>query len=287
MKTPIERDQFIKEEIKEAVLKVMERGKFILGEELKALEAEVASFCGVKYAVGVASGTDALLLSLQALGIGAGDEVITTPFTFIATAEAIVNYGAKPVFVDIDKTKNIDASKIKVNHKTKAIIPVHLFGKLADMENLKILTYLFGVKIIEDAAQAFGTKGVGQGHCACFSFYPTKILGAYGDGGMVITNNEKIADNIKLLRNHGSSPTDKYNNLIIGHNSRLDEIQSAILRVKLRYFSGLKGGFTYEEDKYYPKPLHLQSAFKFLGYHKGSFPVAERFAAEVKNNLKK
>jgi dTDP-4-amino-4,6-dideoxygalactose transaminase len=235
--------QSIKGEIDEAIQKVLNKGVFIGGEEVKKLEKDIADFCNVKYAIGVNSGTDALFLALKALGIGEGDEVITTPFTFIATAEVIVNLGAKPVFVDINpKTFNIDVDKIeeKITSKTKVILPVHLFGQSAEMDKIMELAEKYNLKVIEDAAQAIGAKYKekrigGIGDIGCFSFYPTKNLGAYGDGGMIVTDNEEIYSKIKLLKNHGSSKKDKYLNLVSGYNSRLDTIQAAILNVKFKY----------------------------------------------------
>ncbi len=220
---------------------VMAKGQFILGENVELLEKELADYCGTKYAVGVASGTDALLLSLEALGIGEGDEVITTPFTFFATSEVISLLKAKPVFVDIDsKTFNIDPDKIEdaITTKTKAVIPVHLFGQMAEMDDIKYLAEKYDLYIIEDACQAIGAGYKGRragsiGDTGCFSFFPTKNLGAFGDGGLITTNDEKLYEKIKLLRVHGSRK--KYYHELIGHNSRLDEIQAAILRVKLKY----------------------------------------------------
>ncbi|PIP17113.1 MAG: transcriptional regulator [Candidatus Portnoybacteria bacterium CG23_combo_of_CG06-09_8_20_14_all_37_13] len=238
----------IKREIDFAIKRVLESGNFIGGEEVEGFENEMAKFCGTKYAVGVNSGTDALFLSLKALGINEGDEVITTPFTFIATAEIIANCGAKPVFVDIDpKTFNIDPnsvlkylSTLRTKKRPKAIIPVHLFGQIADMDRIMRIARKYKLYVIEDAAQAIGAEYKGKkagsiGDVGCFSFFPSKNLAAYGDGGMVVTNNKKIADKIRLLRNHGSSPKEKYLNLIVGTNSRLDALQAAILRVKLKY----------------------------------------------------
>jgi len=233
----------IKKEIDSAVLKVLEKGTFIGGEEVEKFEEEMARFCKRRYAVALNSGTDALFLSLKAFGIGKGDEVITSPFTFVATAEAISNLGAKPVFADINPGDfNIVALKIeeKITKRTKAIIPVHLFGQMADMEGIRKIAKKHGLKIIEDAAQAAGSeykgKGIGTfGDCACLSFFPAKNLGAYGDGGMVVTDNRNLAEKIKMLRNHGSSKKEKYLNLELGTNSRLDSIQAAVLRVKLRY----------------------------------------------------
>jgi len=233
----------IKKEIDEAIKRVLDSGRFIGGEEVEKFEKEIAKFCGVKYAVSLNSGTDALFLSLKALGIGKRDEVITTPFTFIATAGVIANCGAKPVFVDIEQdTFNIDPAKIEkaITKKTKAILPVHLFGQTADMDEIMRIAKKYKLYVIEDAAQAIGAEYKGKksgtiGDLGCFSFFPSKNLGAYGDGGMVITNNQKLAEKIKLLRNHGSSPKEKYLNLILGTNSRLDALHAAILRVKLKY----------------------------------------------------
>jgi len=231
----------IKEEIKSAVREIIESGRFILGANVESFENEIAHYHNVRGAVGLASGTDALHLSLNALGIKEGDEVITTPFTFIASAEAIAYVGARPVFVDIDKnTLNIDVSKIeeKISSKTKAIIVVHLFGLPADMTEIMELAKKYNLKIIEDCAQAFGAKYKGTavgsiGDCGCYSFYPSKNLGAYGDGGMMITNNMEILEKVKLLRNHGT--VGPYEHGFIGFNSRLDEIHAAILRIKLRH----------------------------------------------------
>ncbi|MDD5606514.1 MAG: DegT/DnrJ/EryC1/StrS family aminotransferase [Candidatus Pacebacteria bacterium] len=235
----------IKKEIDKAVERVLDSSIFIGGKEVEEFEKEVARFCGVKYAIGVNSGTDALFLSLKALGIKSGDEVITTPFTFIATAGVIVNCGAKPVFADIESsTFNISPESIEglITPKTKAILPVHLFGQMADMDEIMKIARKYKLYVVEDAAQAIGaeyrSKKAGTiGDLGCFSFFPSKNLGAYGDGGMIITNNKKLAEKIRLLKNHGSSPKEKYLNLVIGTNSRLDALQAAILRVKLRYLS--------------------------------------------------
>jgi dTDP-4-amino-4,6-dideoxygalactose transaminase len=231
----------IKEEINAAIHRVVEQGQFILGPEVDAFEKETASYCGTGSAVGVASGTDALRLALLACGVKAGDEVITTPFTFIATAEAITQCGAIPIFVDIDRrTYNIDPSQIepKVTPKTRAIIPVHLYGQPANMEPILQIGKKYKLKIIEDCAQALGAeyKGKKVGSLAdagCLSFFPAKNLGAYGDGGMVITNESKIAEVVGMLRKHGSKLS--YYHLLPGFNSRLDALQAAILRVKLKY----------------------------------------------------
>ena len=233
--------QNIKNEIDAAVHRVLDSGQFILGPDVAALEKEAAQYLNVNYAIGVASGTDALHLALLACGISSGDEVITTPFTFIATCEAITYCGATPVFVDIDpKTFNINPVKIeeKISKKTKAIIPVHMYGQAAEMEPILEIAKKFQLKVIEDVAQAFGgeykNKKLGsQGDAGCTSFFPSKNLGAYGDGGMVFTNNKEIAEKIKMLRVHGSKQ--KYVHDLIGYNSRLDTLQAAIVRVKLKY----------------------------------------------------
>jgi len=231
----------IKTEIDQAIADVIESGQFVSGYEVKTFEKEVSAYLGVKYAVGVASGTDALHLALLACGIGLGDEVITTPFTFIATAETITRCGATPVFVDIDPTThNIDPDKIKskINQRTKAILPVHLYGQPAEMDTVSELAKKYNLKVIEDCAQALGAEYKGKkvsslGDAGCLSFFPSKTLGAYGDGGMVVTDDSDIADRVKLLRNHGSRR--KYHCDVHGFNSRLDAIQAAVLRVKLRY----------------------------------------------------
>lgn len=230
----------IKTEIDEAVLNCLSSGCFILGENVSLLEEEVASYCEAKYGIGVASGTDALLLALMAYGIGAQDEVITSPFTFIATAEVITLLGAKPVFVDIDEEVfNLCPDMIKeaITPKTKAIIPVHLYGQAADLDPILKLANDHNLKVIEDGAQAIGARYKGRrigglGDVGILSFFPAKNLGGYGDGGMVITNDEEIAGKIKMLRVHGSSK--KYHHSLIGINGRLDELQAAILRVKLK-----------------------------------------------------
>ncbi len=233
----------IKSEIDAAVMKVVESQHFILGPEVVAFESEVAAYCGTKYAVGVASGTDALILALKALDIGPGDEVITTPFTFFATAESISIVGAKPVFVDVDpKTYCINPELIegKITKKTKAIIPVHLFGQCADMDRILEIAKLNNLKVIEDTAQAMGATYKGKqagsmGDIGCLSFFPSKNLGGFGDGGMIITDNKELADKARMLRVHGS--TIRYIHSAIGMNSRLDAFQAAILRVKLKYLN--------------------------------------------------
>jgi len=232
----------IKDEVDAAMRRVIENSQFILGPEVDAFEKEMAAYCGTAYAVGVASGTEALQLALLACGIGPRDEVITTPFTFIATAEAITQVGAIPVFVDIDPaTYNIDTALIeaKITPKTKCILPVHLYGEPANMAPIMAIAQKHNLKVIEDCAQALGAKYKKQskvgsiGHAGCLSFFPSKVLGAYGDGGMVVTNDRQIAENLKMLRNHGAKQ--KYYHLVPGFNSRLDGLQAAILRVKLKY----------------------------------------------------
>lgn len=231
----------IKKEIDQAISRVIESGRFILGPEVEAFENELAVNCGTKFCVGVASGTDALILSLLSCGIKPGDEVITTPFTFIATAESIVHCGARPVFVDIDpQTYNIDTTQIekKITEKTKAIIPVHLFGQPAEMEDILDLARKYNLKIIEDCAQALSAEYKGRrvgslGDVGCFSFFPAKNLGAFGDGGAVVTNDASIAEKVKMLRQHGAKAS--YYHIMTGFTSRLDSIQAAILRVKIKY----------------------------------------------------
>jgi len=231
----------IKQEINEAIQGVIDRGNFILGAEVKALETEIAAYCGTSCAIGVASGTDALHLALLACGISPGDEVITTPFTFIATAEAIARCGATPVFADIEpQTYNIDPNGIeaKITERTRAILPVHLYGQSVDMDPVLALARKYDLKVIEDCAQALGARYQGKkvgslGDAGCLSFFPSKVLGAYGDGGMVVTDNPEIAERVDMLRRHGGK--EKYYYLIPGFNSRLDTLHAAILRVKLKY----------------------------------------------------
>ena len=231
----------IKEEINEAIQNVLDSSVYILGPQMKMLEKEIAAFCGTKDAVAVANGTDALVLTLKAFGIGPGYEVITTPFTFFASAETIALVGATPVFVDIDPvTLNMDLNQLegKITSKTKAIIPVHIFGQMLDVEKIMEIAARHDLKVIEDAAQAIGAEYRGKkagsiGHASTFSFFPTKNLGAYGDAGMIVTNDEDLASQLRVLRFHGTKT--KYYHDEIGYNSRLDELQAAILRVKLRY----------------------------------------------------
>lgn len=230
----------IKDEIEQGLAETIANSHFILGPNVQAFEQETANYLGVKHAIGVASGTDALHLALIALGIGQGDEVITTAFTFIATAEAICYVGAKPVFVDINpKTFNICPEQIAkaITPKTKAIMPVHLFGQPADMSAIKTLCEKHHLKLIEDCCQSFGASINGKqtgaiGDAGAYSFFPSKNLGAFGDGGLVVTQSDETAAIIKQLRNHGSKV--RYYHDIIGYNSRLDEMQAVILRAKLK-----------------------------------------------------
>lgn len=231
----------LKKDVSDAVNAVIDSGHFILGKNVSALEQEIAAYCHAKHGIGVASGTDALLIALRACGVSKGDEVITSPFTFVATIGAIANIGAVPVFADIDiNTFNLDSSKIeeKITKKTKAIIPVHLYGQSADMDPINAIAKKYNLKVVEDAAQSIGAKYKDRlvcslGDAGCLSFFPTKNLGGFGDGGMITTNNDAIADEVKVLRGHGSRQTYLYD--IIGYNSRLDEIQAAILRVRLKH----------------------------------------------------
>ena len=237
----------IRDEIRPVVDQVLESQRFILGPEVEAFEQEVAQYSGATSAIGVSSGTDALLIALMAAQIGDGDEVITTPYTFFATAGSISRVGAVPVFVDIDPTTyNINPAHIeaKITSKTRAIIPVHLYGQCADMRPILQIAEKHQLLVIEDAAQAIGAEYGGMpdgksyragnmGNCGCFSFFPSKNLGGFGDGGMVTTNDDAFAKRIKDLRTHGGK--DKYRNYLIGMNGRLDALQAAILRVKLRH----------------------------------------------------
>lgn len=352
--------QSIEKTLNEVTLNVLSSSSYIIGENVKEFEKEFSKYLGVNNSISVGNGTDALIIALKALGVGQGDEVITTPYTFFATAESISFVGATPVFVDVKlDTFNIDPNKIeeKITSKTKAIMPVHIFGQPCDMDVINAIAKKHNLYVIEDAAQAIGSEYKGQkigtlSDIATFSFFPTKNLGCAGDGGMIVTNNDSLATICKALRAHGSGEngqkaynilnnTDenitednsndntvynplKYYNYLIGHNSRLDEIQAAILRVKLReidkwnnarrenarfYNENLKDTnlVTPFEDKdvkhvyhlyilqsekraelvsylynkeistgvYYPVPLHLQKAYKDLGYKEGDLPNAE------------
>jgi len=231
----------LREELDAAVLEVLRSGHYVLGPNVRAFESEIAQYLGVEYAIGCASGTDALQLALRAAGVGPGTEVITTAFSFIATAEAIAHTGATPLFVDIDPdtlTLDAAAARAALSARTAAVLPVHLYGQSADLDALRALCAEHGLMLIEDAAQAIGGEHGGRklggiGDLGCFSFYPSKNLGAAGDGGLVVTRDPALAERVRLLREHGH--TGGYRHELLGFNSRLDEIQAAILRVKLRH----------------------------------------------------
>jgi dTDP-4-amino-4,6-dideoxygalactose transaminase len=322
--------QSIQGEVEAAIQSVFKSGQFVLGPEVAAFEREFAAYCGTKQAVGVNSGTSALHLALLASGVGPGDEVITIPFTFVATTTAILYTGAKPVFVDVDPTTyNMDVSQITsaLTKRTKVILPVHLYGHPADMDPILKIAKKKKLTVIEDAAQAHGAEYKGKrvgsiGDMGCFSFYPGKNLGAYGEGGAITTNNPKWARTLRILRDWGAEK--KYHHDLKGYNYRLEALQGAFLRVKLRhlekwtqarrnlakqYDAKLKSAGVqtpevstqvrhvyhvyavmtakrdplkkYLEDKgiqtniHYPIPVHLQKAYKELGYKKGDFPVTE------------
>jgi len=231
----------IRDEVMHAISEVCESQAFALGPSVAEFEKNVSAYCNSKHAIGVSSGTDALLVSLMALGVEPGDEVITTPFSFFATAGCIVRLGAKPVFIDVDPDfYNIDPTGIeeKITKKTRAIIPVHLFGQIAPMRAITEIASQHDLAVVEDAAQAIGASRDGMlagnfSDCGCFSFYPTKNLGGFGDGGLVTTNTDALADDIRTLRDHGQKP--RYFYKVIGGNFRLDGIQGAVLNVKLKY----------------------------------------------------
>lgn len=231
----------IRNEIAAAMERVIEAQYFILGPEVQALEQEVADYSHCRFGVGMSSGTDALLAALMAIDLQPGDEVVTTPYTFFATAGSIARLGGRAVFVDIDpSTYNIDPARIEdaITPRTRAIMPVHLFGQMADMQPIMEVAQRHNLVVIEDAAQAIGAEDKGRragsiGHMGCFSFFPSKNLGGFGDGGMTVTNDPVLAERLQLLRGHGAKP--KYYHKIVGGNFRLDALQAAVLRVKLRY----------------------------------------------------
>lgn len=330
----------IKREIDAAVQRVLESQHFILGPEVAALEEEIAAYSQAQFGIACASGSDALLMALMALEVGPGDEVVTTPFTFVATAGGIARLRARPVFIDIDAaTYNLDPKKLEaaITKETKAIMPVHLFGMAADMDPIMKVATARGVPVIEDAAQAIGAHYAGKpvgsiGLCGCFSFFPSKNLGAAGDGGLLTTNDTSFADRLRVLHAHGGRT--KYEYELIGMNSRLDALQAAILRVKLRHLDTWADGrrqnarryaelfrshgldnivrlpqvaakcdHVYNQyvvrvpkrdelkahlrdcgvpsEIYYPLPLHLQSAFAYLGHKPGDLPESEVASREV------
>ncbi len=331
----------IREELLDALMEVVESQHFILGEPVRRLEEAVAALSGAQYGIACASGTDALLLPLKALNLRAGDEVITSPFTFFATAGAIHNAGGTPVFVDVHPvTFNlcIEGVEQAITNRTRAVVPVHLFGQMVPMERLMPLAARHGLAVVEDAAQAIGARRriegtwrrAGElGHSGAFSFFPSKNLGGWGDGGMVVTQDEALATRLRKLRTHGGAK--QYHHEEIGTNSRLDTLQAAVLLAKLPHLSawsearrchaaaytdalrGVDGirtpvideanepifhQYTIRAERrdelkqhltargvgcavYYPRPLHLQPCFADLGYREGTFPEAERAAAEV------
>lgn len=325
-----------KHEIDAEVSEVFSSAQFIGGEKLNSFENNLSLYTGSKHAIGCSSGTDALLLALMALEIGPGDEVITTPFTFIATAEVIAFLGAKPVFVDIDKESyNIDPTKIEdaITERTKAIIPVSLYGQCADMDAINDIANRHNLPVIEDACQSFGATYNGKKSCnlstiGCTSFFPSKPLGAYGDGGAIFTNDDELAEKMRMLLNHGQN--ERYQHKLIGINGRLDAVQAAILGVKLKHFDkevqlrdeiGSRYSDLLEDANvitpkiaesntsvyaqysirvkdreamiaklsaldiptavHYPIPLHMQEAFKGLGYSEGDFPVSEEVSSQI------
>jgi dTDP-4-amino-4,6-dideoxygalactose transaminase len=230
----------LKDEIEPAVCAALAACQYIGGPNVKAFEAEAAAYAGVKHAISCASGTDALLIALRAIGLQAGDEVITTPFTFVATASTVVMCGATPVFVDIDpRTFNLDITQVEasITPATRAIVPVHIFGQPVDLAPLKALCAKHNLKLIEDSAQSFGAMyddrmSGAYGDIGCTSFYPSKNLSTFGDGGLIITDNDQLAAELRVLASHGSRV--RYHHHVLGYNSRLDEIQAVILRIKLK-----------------------------------------------------
>ena len=247
----------IREEVRAAIDRVCDAQQFIMGPEVEALEAEAAEFCEARFAVGVSSGTDALLAALMAVDVGPGDEVITTAYSFFATAGTIARLGARAVFVDIEPdTFNLDAGQVaaRVTPRTKAIMPVHLFGQCCDMDPLLAIARERGIAVIEDAAQAIGARDSRHrsagtmGVSGCLSFFPSKNLGAFGDGGMLLTNDDAMAERLRVLRVHGSKP--KYYHHVVGGNFRLDALQAAVLRVKLRYLAGWTKGRRDNAERY-------------------------------------
>jgi dTDP-4-amino-4,6-dideoxygalactose transaminase len=247
----------LRDEIRAAMDRVCDAQQFILGPEVQALEEEVARFSGAKFAIGVSSGTDALLAALMAAGVGPGDDVVTTPYSFFATAGTVSRLGARPVFVDIERDSfNIDSGRVasSLTPRTKAILPVHLFGRCADLDPILDAAAPRGIPVIEDAAQAIGAidgrkRQAGTvGRMGCFSFFPTKNLGGFGDGGLITTNEAGLDDSLKMLRVHGMKP--KYHHKIVGGNFRLDALQAAILRVKLKRLSAWSEGRRANAERY-------------------------------------
>ncbi len=283
----------IREEVQGALAEVFESQQFILGPQLRALEGEIATYVGTRFAIGVGSGTDALLLTLRALGIGAGDEVIVPAFTFFATAECVSLLGATPVFADIKPdtfTLDPEETAAKITKRTRAIIPVHLYGQSADMDPIRELARRRALHVVEDNAQALGATYQGRrtgslADAGCISFYPTKNLGGWGDGGMVVTDSEPLAQRLRCLRDHGASS--KYRSEEIGWNSRLDEIQSAVLRVKFRHldqWNRQRARHAAEYDKLFtPLPALITPKLGGWGehvFHQYTVRVPQRDAVE-------
>ncbi|MCC6276304.1 MAG: DegT/DnrJ/EryC1/StrS family aminotransferase [Oligoflexia bacterium] len=283
--------QEIKGEVLERVNQIFEKQTFILGQEVTDFEQEIASYIGVKFALTCGSGTDALVLALKAMGVGAGDEVITSPFSFFASASSILLAGAKPVFADIDlESFNLDPSQIesKITSKTKAIMPVHLFGQTAEMEPLMALSRKTGIPIVEDFAQSIGAKyhnlqSGGMGLMGATSFYPTKNLGGAGEGGLVTTNDSQLADKVKLLRAHGMKV--RYTHDILGWNSRMDALQVAVCRVKLRHLDRLVSRRQALARQYQEAlgPLEKKNKIRLPKTLGGRFHVWNQFTVLVEN----
>jgi len=311
----------IRAEVDAAVLGVLASTQFIKGQECTLFEQEFAAFCGARQACGVANGTDALTVALRAYGIGPGDEVVTVANTFIATGEAILLNGARPVFIDVDPlTYTMDPQRLEaaITPRTKLILPVHLYGHPADMGPILEIAARHGLPVLEDAAQAHGAEIAGKragtlGHAAAFSFYPGKNLGAYGDAGMLVSNDAGFIEQARRIANHGGG-SNKYDNVVVGTNSRLDTLQAAVLRVKLRQLElwnaerreralaytralsdlpgvllprerdGLQAHLTSRQIStavHYPRPIHLQPAMAAAGGQAGDLPVSEQLSREV------
>ncbi|WP_346916287.1 DegT/DnrJ/EryC1/StrS family aminotransferase [Clostridium sp.] len=333
-----------KDEFDGAIKNIIDSGAFILGNEVKLFEEEIKEFTGAKHAIGVASGTDALVIASDILGFSDSKEIVTTPFTFLASTSCLAKHGGRPVFVDIDEEScGMDVAQLEaaINDNTVGVLPIHLFNQMCDMDKIIEIAKKHDLKVLEDAAEAFGMRWQMQGEEAyrhagtigdmgVFSFFPTKTLGGYGDGGMIVTNSDELADMCRMFRVHGASK--KYHYDYIGYNSRLDAMQAAVLRVKLKYINnaienrnrvaelyteGLKnvegvkvqgikaanqhnvyyvfnifaenrdGLAEYLKSKgvatsiYYPKPLHLQKCFEYLGYKEGQFPVTEKMCNQI------
>jgi len=280
----------IKSEIDTAIADVLTSGQFVLGKYVQTLEKEIADYCHVPHAIGVASGTDALLLALKALNIGPGDEVIVPPFTFFATAGAVHNCGARPVFCDIEaESFMLDPAKLPqhITSKTKAIIPVHLFGQCAQMDRITEIARAHKLSIIEDAAQAIGALFQGQhagslGAVGCFSFFPTKNLGCYGDGGMVVTSDEAVAEQVRLLRVHGGGT--QYYHKLVGINSRLDGLQAAILSAKLPFLD--KWSAKRRENAAYYNTLFNGSTIVTPVERTGNYCIYNQYTLRIKRRDK-